>query len=104
MFTWKFIKGNAATAIADPLAIVLTQSSAKAFFGNTDPINKVLKINNDLNLKVSAIVADPPGNSTFQFDFVRPFNYSNPDIQRQMERMAKLVMECLSAIAAGRKG
>jgi ABC-type antimicrobial peptide transport system permease subunit len=84
MFTWKFIKGNAATAIADPLAIVLTQSSAKAFFGNTDPINKVLKINNDLNLKVSAIVADPPGNSTFQFDFVRPFNYSNPDIQRQM--------------------
>src|SRR5439155_14929548 len=34
MFSWKFIKGNASTAITDPSSIVLTRSAAKAFFGN----------------------------------------------------------------------
>jgi putative ABC transport system permease protein len=84
MFSWKFIRGNAASALSDPSSIVLTQSAAKAFFANADPINKVLKIDNDHIMKVSAVVADPPGNSTFQFDFVKPFNYSDPDVKRSM--------------------
>ena len=37
MFTWKFIQGNASTAIPDPYTIVLTKSAAKALFGNADP-------------------------------------------------------------------
>jgi ABC-type antimicrobial peptide transport system permease subunit len=84
MFSWKFIKGNAATAFRDPSSIVLTESSAKTFFGNTDPINKVLKMNNETNMKVTGVVADPPGNSSIQFDFIKPFNYSDPDVKRSM--------------------
>jgi hypothetical protein len=37
MFSWKFIKGDPLTAIKDPSSIVLTRSTAKAFFGNDDP-------------------------------------------------------------------
>ena len=84
MFSWKFLKGNAASAIGSTSSIVLTQSAAKAFFGNADPINKVLKIDNDQNMKVSAVVADPPGNSSLQFDFIKAFNYSDPDVKRSM--------------------
>jgi putative ABC transport system permease protein len=84
MFSWKFVKGNASTAITDPSSIVLTRSAAKAFFGNDDPINKVLKLNNDRDAKVTAIVDDPPGNSTFQFDYITPFNYSDPGTQQSM--------------------
>jgi len=84
MFSWKFIKGNQATAISDPSSIVLTASAAKALFGNADPINKVVKVDNDYNLKVTAILADPPGNSTFQFDFIKPFDYSAADAQRNI--------------------
>lgn len=76
VFSWKFLRGDAPTAIADPNSIVLTQSAAKAFFGNENPINKILRVDNDVNMKVSAVVADPPDNSTFHFDFVRLFNYS----------------------------
>ena len=76
MFSWKFIKGNAATALPDAYSLVLTQSAAKALFGNADPINKVVRIDNDYDCKVTAIVEDPPGNSTFQFDFINMFNYS----------------------------
>ena len=82
VFTWKFLRGNAATAITDPSSIVLTQSAANAFFGKDDPINKTLKIDNDRNYKVTAIVADAPDNSTFKFDFVTLFDYSQ--MQRQM--------------------
>jgi ABC-type antimicrobial peptide transport system permease subunit len=84
MFSWKFIKGNAATAIGDPSSIVLTRSTAKAIFGSSDPINKVLKLNNEHDAKVTAIVDDPPGNSSFQFDYLTPFNYSDPGIQQSM--------------------
>jgi ABC-type antimicrobial peptide transport system permease subunit len=82
VFTWKFLRGDAATAIADEYSIVLTASAAKAFFGKEDPINKVLRVDNDVNMKVTGVVADPPDNSTFKFDFVRLFNYSG--MQREM--------------------
>ncbi len=84
MFSWKFIKGNAATALPDAYSIVLTQSTAKAFFGNDDPINKVIKVDNEYDAKVTAIVADVPGNSTLQFDFVNAFNYDNDFLKRAM--------------------
>lgn len=84
IFSWKFLKGNAATAITDPSSIVLTQSAAKAYFGNSDPINKVLKVNNNSTYKVTAIVADVPGNSSIKFDGVIPFNYSTEESKRSM--------------------
>ena len=85
VFTWKFIQGNAATALRDPSSIVLTRSAARIFFGNTDPINKVLRIDNNRDAKVTAVVEDIPGNSTLQFDYLMPFNYSDEDTKRAME-------------------
>jgi len=82
MFSWKFIKGTASVAIADPSSIVLTKTTAKAFFGNGDPINKTIRIDNNRDAKVTAIVDDAPGNSTFQFDYIVPFNTSSENYQR----------------------
>ncbi len=84
MFTCKFLKGNPSLAIKDPDAIVLTQSSARALFGNTDPINKIIKIDNNQPVKVTAIVEDVPGNATLQFDYIQPFNYSDENLKRAM--------------------
>ena len=84
IFTWQFVKGNAATALKDPYSIVLTEDAAKAFFGNEDPINKMVTIDNNQTAKVSAVVKHPPGNSTFQFDWIRPFNYNDPGTKQSM--------------------
>ena len=84
IFSWKFVKGNAVMALKDPNSIVLTEDAAKAFFGNADPINKVLKVDNNKSVKVTAIVKHAPGNSTFQFDWIMPFNYSDPDTKNAM--------------------
>jgi putative ABC transport system permease protein len=84
MFSWKVLRGNPSAAISDPTSIVLTQSTAKAFFGNEDPLHKVLKLDNVRDFKVAAVVADPPGNSSLQFDYVHSFNYSDPGVQANM--------------------
>ena len=84
MFTWKFISGNPSTALPDAYAIVLTQSAAKSLFGNADPINKIIKVDNEYDAKVTAIVEDVPGNSTFQFDFVNSFNYAGNYLSQAM--------------------
>lgn len=76
MFTWNFVEGNAATALPDPYSLVLTQSAAKSLFGNEEAVNKVVRVDNNYDAKVTAVVADPPGNSTFQFDYIKLFNYS----------------------------
>jgi len=82
MFSWKFIEGTASTAISDPSSIVLTKAIAKAFFGNEDPINKTIRIDNNRDAKVTAIVDEVPGNSTFQFDYILPFNTSSENYKK----------------------
>ncbi len=84
IFTVQFIKGNAATAISDPNSIVLSQSAATALFGNDDPINKVVKIDNSQDVKVTAVVKEMPANTSLQFDYIMPFNYSDPYIKQSM--------------------
>ncbi len=85
MFTCKFIKGNPASALSEPNTIVLTQSAAESFFGNANPINRVLKLDNTQQVKVTAIIADMPGNSTRQFDCITAYNFLDPQSQSAMK-------------------
>ena len=85
LFSWEFVKGNARSAITDPTSIVLTQSAATALFGQEDAMGKSIQIGTDRDLTVSAILANPPDNSSFQFEFILPFNYSDPAIVSAME-------------------
>lgn len=67
MFSFDFIYGNRNSALSDISAIVLTQSGAKALFGNINPVGQIIKFDNKYPLKVSAVIKDNPQNSTFQF-------------------------------------
>lgn len=75
MFTFTIVKGNARTALNDIHAIIITESLSKILFGSADPIGKTIKLNNEYNVKVTAVMKDLPKNSTFRFDFLRPFEY-----------------------------
>ncbi len=66
MFSFDFIAGNK-QALSDLSSIVLTQSGAKALFGDANPIGKVIKLNNQYPLKVTAVIKDNPVNSSFYF-------------------------------------
>ena len=74
LFDFPLVKGNPATVLKDPKSIVLTESTAKKYFGNQDPIGKVLQMNKELQLKVTGIARDLPSNSHLDFDMVVPIN------------------------------
>lgn len=71
-FSFRLLKGNPATVLADPLSIVMTASTAKKYFGNEDPIGKVVDFNKKLQLKVTGIAEDVPANSHLEFDIIVP--------------------------------
>ncbi len=75
MFRYPFIHGNVNEALKDPFSIVLTESTAKALFGSTNVINKLVRVDNHDNLKVTAVIKDVPANSSFEFQYVIPFSY-----------------------------
>ena len=74
MFSFPLIKGSAETALSDLSSIVITESTAKALFGEEDAMGQVIRLNNKVDLKVSGIVRDVPDNSTLQFQCLVPFS------------------------------
>jgi putative ABC transport system permease protein len=72
---YPLLKGNAANVLEDPYSIVLTASTAKKLFGDEDPMNQLVVIDNENSLKVTGILKDLPTNSTFHFKFIVPFSY-----------------------------
>jgi len=75
MFQYDLLEGNANSVLNNPYSIVLTQGTAKALFGNQDPINKVVRFDNKNDLKVTGVLKDIPSNSTLQFSYLVPFSY-----------------------------
>src|SRR5579864_8768193 len=75
IFPYPLLKGNVSTVLSDPYSIVLTESTAKALFGQEDPLNKGVRFDNKNDLKVTGILKDIPANSTLQFHFLVPFSY-----------------------------
>src|SRR5664279_3302449 len=72
MFSFNILKGDK-EPLLDPYSIVLTDETAKALFGNDDPVGKVVKFDNATNLKVSAVVEKEPKNSSLAFDYLIPW-------------------------------
>ncbi len=75
MFQFPLLEGNAKNVLNNPYSIVLTQSTAKALFGNEDPLNKTVRFDNKNDLKVTGVLKDIPSNSTLQFSYLVPFSY-----------------------------
>lgn len=75
MFEFPLIEGNAAQVLDDPRSIVITQSAAKALFGEEDPMNKIIRVDNEHELKVTGILKDIPTNSSFEFDILIPWKF-----------------------------
>ena len=74
MLTLKMLKGTRAS-LKNPGSILLSESAAVTFFGDTDPLGRVLTINNEKTLNVTGVYEDLPQNSIFSdTDFIAPWN------------------------------
>jgi putative ABC transport system permease protein len=88
MFEFPILKGGSADKIlSDPSSIVITESTAKALFGEQDPLNQVIRLDNKDELRVSAVLKDVPTNSSFEFEFLLPWSlYTSRDwVKRNLD-------------------
>lgn len=72
-FNLKMIQGNPETALKEPSTVVLTESTARKYFGSDDPIGKVLRIDNSFDFTITGIIEDIPQNSHFQCQLLASF-------------------------------
>ena len=81
VFTLPAIAGDTKTALNEPNTVVLTESTARKYFGTTDVIGKSIETNDKGSTvyKVTAVIKDIPRNSHFHFDFL--FSMKNVDYQ-----------------------
>jgi len=68
IFSFKTVRGNLTSALSTPMSIVLTENEAKRIFGNENPIGKTIKMNNEFDLTVNAVLKDIPKSSSIQFN------------------------------------
>ncbi|HEX3387273.1 MAG TPA: ABC transporter permease, partial [Mucilaginibacter sp.] len=72
MFTFPFTEGSAAHAMDDVNSIVITQQLAKKIFKDADPLNQLVKIDNDKTYKVTGVLKGLPNNTEFDFEYLTP--------------------------------
>jgi ABC-type antimicrobial peptide transport system permease subunit len=65
MLTLKMLKGTRA-GLKDPYSIMLSSSAAESVFGKDDPINKTIKLDRTLDVKVTGVYEDLPDNTSFR--------------------------------------
>jgi putative ABC transport system permease protein len=85
IFSFKFLAGDANTALADPTSVVISQSTAKKYFGDENPIGKVLKVNTVRNLMVTGVIADVPEYSQIKFDMMGSYAMLDRSKTRQWD-------------------
>lgn len=83
IYGFKFIKGDSEKALLGPNELLLTQSTAKKYFGDEDPVGKRINLNNAVDLEVIGIIEDLPENTHLRFDMLASFEtfktfFNNP--------------------------
>jgi len=61
LFNLEIIRGSG--KLDDPSSLLLSESAAKAYFGDVNPVNQLMKIDNQMNVKVTGVYKDLPRNS-----------------------------------------
>jgi putative ABC transport system permease protein len=70
IFNIPLISGSLSTVLNKPNQVVVTEATAKRYFGDDDPIGKVIKLDNGLDYKVSGVCENVPSGSHFHFDLM----------------------------------
>jgi len=74
MFDYRLLQGDPRTALKEPNTLVLTESAAKKYFGDKNPMGEILRADNTYDLEVTGVMQDPPSNSHIRFDILASFD------------------------------
>jgi ABC-type antimicrobial peptide transport system permease subunit len=81
-----WISGSPETSLSQPNNVVITKEIANKYFGNQDPIGKVLRFQKAIDMKVSGVIEDFPNNTDFPYKFM--ISYSTLKVVFGEQRIA----------------
>lgn len=70
IFSFKMTAGNPETALREPYSLVLSEAAAKKYFGDDNPIGRVLTFQKDVSLQVTGVTKNITRTSSITFDFL----------------------------------
>ena len=73
IFDFKLLQGEAQHALREPFSVVLTQAAAEKYFGQENPLGKILATDRFNDLKVTGVVQNPPRQSHLDFSMLISF-------------------------------
>ena len=79
VFTFPLIQGNPQTALAEIHSVVITRDIARKYFGNDDPLGKLLRFGGSDDFAVTGVIDRVPSNSHLSFDFLLSFRSLYPN-------------------------
>ncbi|WOK07594.1 ABC transporter permease [Imperialibacter roseus] len=85
IFTFPLIKGDVETCLTEPNTVVISETAAKKYFGNEDPIGKMIRADGQYSMAVTAVAKDVPNNSHIKFDFLISYQTLNNQTDNQSE-------------------
>lgn len=85
IFDFKLIKGEKENVLAGPDKTVISQRAARKYFGDQDPIGKIINWNGENRFEVTGIFEDIPDNSHIKFDFLFSYQTLNRHTKNQSE-------------------
>jgi putative ABC transport system permease protein len=75
IFSFTLLKGDPHSALSGPHKLIVTESSAKKYFGDENPLGKLLQVGSDTDpYVVTGVTRDCPSNSQIRFDFLASFS------------------------------
>lgn len=75
LFDVPFLKGDQKSALSEPYTVVMTQEVARRYFGDENPINKIILLDNNKHpFKVTGVFNDFPANSHMHPELLLSFN------------------------------
>jgi len=84
IFSFKVLKGDGHESLANPLTMMLSESTARKYFGEEDPVGKSLRFNGGLEFEVTGVYEDPPENSHLKPEILASWEtmvrFRGPDI------------------------
>jgi len=82
IFDFKLIKGNNEKPFTDENSIVVTETTAKKYFGDAEPLGKVITANDTINFTITGVIKDFPKNSSINNDMFFPMQWLAKDAYR----------------------
>jgi len=73
VFSFPLIKGNPDSALKEKYSVIISEAIATKYFGDDDPVGKILNFENKLDFQVTGVMKNIPLNSHFRCDFIASF-------------------------------